>query len=80
MPGTSAGEELFNECRRLYENDKLFQAVRAERALAKLDPAVHEAKNEYLQRVRASGDEAEAVRMSASDVAMRSAYDASYFI
>ena len=52
------GKRLLDQCRALFEDDKLFQAVRAERALALLDHELHVREDDFLSKVRAAGDEA----------------------
>jgi hypothetical protein len=51
------GLELLNDCKRLFQDDKLFQALRAERALAEVDPALHAKHSAYLAMIRSAGEE-----------------------
>ena len=55
----AGGLALLADCRRFWEDDKLFQALRAERKLAALHPELHKKESELVERVRAAGHEAE---------------------
>jgi hypothetical protein len=53
-----AGQEYLEKCKHLFEEDKVFQAWRAEQALAKIDPELHARHSAFLDLVRQAGEEA----------------------
>jgi hypothetical protein len=58
VPREAEGLAMLADCRRFFEDDKLFQALRVERKLAEQHPELHK-ESELVEKVRVAGHEAE---------------------